>query len=817
MKKFFTLSLSVAITFCFGVPQASAQYSGKAYISLDQNSYNVNFPLDSMAADLGTDAETLATAISSWKTNGPTGEVKGGVLLSDGSFSTDYLYTMYYNGCYYMTNENLPTKSRNEAYYFLYVYVYPNENHFTLQLGPSTNTLDNGDYSFDYIIYYGEKSVTFHVDFTYGMGNPFGEATTDFNQLNIVGSKTIFISQEYSTGYTTEQYTFDVQGMAESLGVSTESLQLYFNAVLYGRSYNWTDDILTDEVATVRTLTSAATMCYFNKGIDETCGDETELYLCPYSGAILRAYLFSYNASDETIQFTAGQMQGRMSKGENKRGSIYVIAGDKAYELVIDFTVDDGYTYSNMTSVGSDTIDITTYQGKEAGRVTIDAANIASLLGCNVSSLKLKALQNGGFATSSTASNGGYWLTKTGEVTTWGADSAAMYVTPYSSVSVSVFNYGFNDSAFEIGDTCDVSVFLTNADKYYQLVFHVIYTDVPVVLPSDYVTKASEQYEVQLIPSTSFYTLNADSLLYQTTDLNIVNITEVLGTNAPTLYTLTYRDSMEVMTKQYSCTPYPGFWMGNDGRYASVYSAGNAYGMTYAGGVITWYQIPGLQTAGAEFPGCEFFLVNEDDSTMIHYTFDVKYVNEITVQKTLVSSEDAELLVDTSIDEIAYVDIDLTDALTALGVDADDLESQTVWTVPTSDGTWTSEQWDTGFWLDADGMWLSVDDDAQRQVLLVGYTNENDGADQIFYYVSQPLQDDETYTFQIALETAESRYVFNVALKNYPASDIVKLDDAPAKGQPSETYDLTGRKVGTKNLKGLKGVYIQNGRKILLK
>ena len=335
--------------------------------------------------------------------------------------------------------------------------------------------------------------------------------------------------------------------------------------------------------------------------------------------------------------------------GEDEcKGSLYFVYGNNAFALNVSMNLTDepveignfdneiinadtGGFYNLVGSLDVEFHDRDISLGYTPEYISLNESAIARLLGCTPADLVMYGVDANGFLDNNSTAKGtyGYWMKSDGTIDAFESEQTSWFSSYYAG-ELNTMWIGHMPNYFKgIGDEeCRGSLYFMYGNNIFAVNVYMNFAEglSEEVFFASYDNVATEDLFVSIIPSNDTYT---DETMV--TDLNIDKITELLGTSSPTLYGLAYpkEEGSPFVTYDYSCDPNPGFWMDLHGFCSSWDSNGyNSYGMTYANGIITWYQYPGAQHAGAKF-NSKFYLVNPSNGKMITYNVTVEYIEEI--------------------------------------------------------------------------------------------------------------------------------------------------------------------------------------------
>lgn len=847
MRKTFTyLSLLMAFMFA-GAMSSWAQF--KAEITTDPvEGYTVgyvNFDPAELAAAIGVDVADIKTAVTTSGTY---------YIQTEDGRSNDYMGD---NNQFWMNNDGYPRSySSGEATWFSGIIWNEAGSDETsgetwsdsvyISFGQMPNTFK---YVYEasvlkattYLVV-GDKEITFEVIQNV---NPapvptLPDPVTKLSALTIVGEWTVeipFILGKSYEGYT---YTGTLEGIYEKLGVSSAELDPFvadnvFSQTIKVDSLKTDDGIETGEViySFVDSLVAPSTTDgWYGRYInyDEASAIETPLeYNAPMGwSSPCTFYTQAITLTEGEYSFRGGQMPGAFTSLDDADYTYhYIVVGDKAAKIKIQVKMEEPASrpLTEMTEVGSEDIEIKHYLGGSGSNFSLDMTAIAELLGTEAINFEVLSDPTT-LSDNTTANNGGYWLSKEGYPVSWSGDGStgnAIYVEPSTSGDFSTLNYGFNDGAWTLGDKTTIKLYFHNGTQYYLVNLNVEIIEQPQIGEDQYELVSTEGIHFQIIPSNEYWTED-----YMTTDLDIDYLASLLGEGSYKLYGMSAPDAdgKSTMTDAYSCTPYPGFWMTADAPecYVGVWGT-NAFGMTYASGVITWYQFPGQRAAGDVY-NATFFLVNESNNKMVKLATVIEYVETI-VETAVVGEEDLTLVV-ASGDEPLYTPVDFTVVADSFGVEIDILEVAAEIKTLKTPTSFTADNYDSsyGWFLNESGCCTDLLDEeaCMNAPVTLGYEWYNTETAPFSFFTTAGVMaeapaDGVTYRTKIAVEYDAKQYIYHITMMNEAdATGIEKVEATTVK--TGNVYDLSGRIV-RKNANGVNGlangVYILNGKKYIVK
>lgn len=667
------------------------------------------------------------------------------------------------------------------------------------------------------------------------------------SKLNIVKEYTQTLTYKEGSQYGDIPDSLQIDGFFDALGIDKSTFDgttanITDNFLVQGAvadqstSYNFTDSLYT--------LNATDGWVGRYSGYDEA-NDKEFVYEKNAShawGADATVYFHTPTitqnaAGEDVLAFVTGVYPNTMTPGDKDYVELYYVVGNKAVKFTYNFVIKEKEKVdpSQYVKVGTQTVVIERNKpGKDnygEEKFTIDTAPIVEALGCDYADMDVMAwelydAETGEYSNMSNnytqaAATKGFFFGPDGTVQAWG-DNAAFYVG-ISDFAAGTFYNGFmaNHYTSITADTTDVAHMLfVNGQNYYDLVIKFTVKNVTkdTIDVDQWKVVATYPYDVQLIKSEG-YTQTVKTDLPLESILKALDMTKLDETM---LYTWKKCDNYNTfipdsLTNEYSATPYPGFWMSDDGKYRATWASSCAYGMSLdiPTGKISWNVHPDTSNeAGAAFKG-EFFLINIENGNVVKLVFNISYVE--TRQAITVAGESnmSIALTDANInaDGLYTYTFDLTDALKALGFDSVDELATASWYVQNELGTFSAlngtdfEGENVGF--DANGNYTENDDD---KVFFIGYDTENNQF--TVSILGAEVTEDLLYETRIALrnDDAAKQYIFNISLGSEKAVGIKEVVNN-GKAVNGKVYDLNGRL-----LKGLqRGLNIVGGKKVLVK
>ncbi len=636
----------------------------------------------------------------------------------------------------------------------------------------------------------------------------------DLDAITVVneGAYPEVVMERYATqGETT--YTVSLDGAWTALGITEEEMQemIWAETTLFV-AYNNDMGVKVDAIQVLGTTDGWLKRTCRDNG-DGTAGDILdECCASDYSslGGDYYIYWLDYDEETHEMSFIVGhdgEEIGAIDYGTELYTYLYLMNAEtdatKAYVIKDIFKVIEppyGSSPSALTMVGSQDITVEVYQSdSNYGDVKFypNIEEAISLLGCSEGDITLLALAaTDRFATSSTANYGGWWFNESGYVASWG--SAPVYIQPQEYGEYSTLVAGQMPGVAVAGTVYQIPLYIVYETSYYMLNVSISIIERPDVDLGDcenvWTTTVSITQEVD-----NDYTWS---------DGVGISYDVIEGWIGTTSFLFYGKNADGEFTDEYSVSPEsPGFWMGYDGTnsYADVWGSApwgvTIYFSTDTDCVFNCIQMPGY-TADGDVYTAPFYLVNLEEAKMI--TVILVYTIGDVVSYESAGSMDVTLPLPTEAGD--EIDFAFRDELEEI---CEDLEVEMGYfadlvTIRGTVGYTTANTVSTGVYYDTNGYAVEPPGDFffcfDGYNLLIG-ANEN-------------LDIDNPISTQAVLqcESTQLSYTLNLTFVNeddYTAVKSVIADEV----QSGAIYDLSGRQVS----KAVKGVYIQNGKKILVK
>lgn len=771
------------------------------------------FDMAEVAEALGTDAATLFDALDSWMADGSAdSNMFFYAAPSDPETWSDGYTTGGEKGFWLDENAEIISYP-NGAYYCNPVYD-KEANTFSINIGMMPDMLKYGVYnkSLKFALKYGDKTATFTIDLTVTGSEEveLPEITIlKESDLNIVGTEEVVIEQYPRTSYDADPVEVVLDDVLAAFGIEDATLiQSALDKMLYSTRLGTVDVNFQKLDSLSNTFTASAPGFWYSDVWGEDGTPTGEVASTGY-GASCKFYMeaFAFDAETKTMTCNLGQYPGSLDLDGGKTwwAYVYLLYGDKAYRIKYSLNVlirEQGNGLADYTSVGEEEVIVEQAPNGDYATTTVrpDLETIAALLGCEVADIKMEALDAFESWGAATANNGGFWFSGDGTITTWGNNSK-MFIEPPVAGDYSRLNVGMYPNILEVGETTSATVYFVYGDKYYA--YTVVLKAIEQKQTGDEFDNVhSISFTVQAVPSETDYPIEDAFII----DPSVVEY--YIGTADPVLYgpasDAAAEASGSAYSNAYSCDPKPGFWMTADGKVGTWGDAEARVGICYSSdGIFTFFQYPGRNSIGEVF-STELYLVNPDNLKMMTFKINVAFV-EMVIQTEEVGSTEMAVPV---ANEDNSIEIDLTPAAEALGTTVDALLDE--------DARYLCGLNIDGFYTAVpnmlDGLFFTLqgyyDIEGPIQV-----TFDKDGDKvKLYTYSTEAVPEDFSVKAQFCFEMEGKRYVYHVTLCSSDIYTGIKAIDSDSRNN-GQIYDLSGRKVQ----KPTRGIYIQNGRKMVIK
>ncbi len=699
-----------------------------------------------------------------------------------------------------------------------------------------TNPLSNGDVCHGVVaIGWNGALATFDLTLKMKRETIDKEPVTDIDQLDIVGESTYEVTQYLKEDEEYQYYYDDVDWfylstneIAPALGIDGEYMMKMFGDMIFVKTWDSTADYWGQLTGEGKAVPSPG--FYFGGGIkliddegNEQATDEcvnsdvfssnSKFFICN-----IRYYWDTGNYS-EWLRFGIGQTYGGMEPGETARGDMYIVYGDKAWVVHFIMNVADNTPITDLVNVGSETWTIADRDPRkswnELETLTLDLDAIAQkfteVAGFDVTPADFvltASTDAGGTTTNYTADYDdetglcGFWFDEDGNAQSYGDGCFYVNYIPQENQMV----LGNKPGYFEGGEQLTGGIYLVVDDAFY----YEVKIDLGIMSP-EYTVETCEVVEydwiVQLVPSATSWEIGTTDMQNIETMIDLVGDGKLYGVNSAGELTTSYS-----VSEANGGSTGGGFWMSPDNEdgyaYAASYSGTGSFAMWYYQGTTHWFTVPNFRKPG-ETSTAVFYIYNFWEGKAVKLNTTLKFVDHILVINPVATEELTVNARNADGDDLDEVEINLTQCCETLGCTEADLLEKGVWMVVDANGYLTEatdENFDEvqGFYFNAEGQAIDNFDDA---VFTLGVV------DQVMLH-SMIVDDDNlnnTYHTTLYLSYNNKLYAFDITIGDTDADAIsmVEVNDETA----GKTYDLSGREVQNP----AKGLYIKNGKKVLVK
>ena len=796
---------------------AQAQFQGTVtqYPTSDYSNSPAKFKLTEVAQALETDTATLAKAYNTWQ-EAETWEGENMFWLIGANDAATDEPTADGKG-FWMTAEGERIGYGEGAIWFAFALVDVENDVFSINCGQMPNTMkaeDSGHAKFQ--LRYNGKSVNFEVTL-----NVVAKPVVDIPQpelawgkLTIVEEITKDVTQKPRSGYDADKVEVDLTEALTKLGVSGDLLKDELSQLLFAKKAYVTEDAVMGAQMSdsLTNESSAGAPGFWLRNFSDAEGNPTfECGRFAYDGDdCFYAEAFAFDTETGILSCNIGQMPNKLKGGNTYFADIYIVYGDKAIKIRYNLILPEVKvgTLEDYEKAGENTIrvEMEPAESYDTKNFSIDIETMVNALGCQVGEIDDFYMLDSeiDFATGKNQEGVGYWVSMEGKVVSWGND-AMFYVTPKAD-DYSKFGVGQYPGHMNIGDSARATLYFVAGSKYYQL-----NVDLVIVAPKQvevvFESVAQRSIEVQQVPGEYEWTSGVE--------IPTEWVEQQIGTSDWVLYALaklnddgTEKEGNERYSKSYTCTPYPGFWMDGEGRNVGWNQTPTRVGITVASpeGKFSLMQHPGVVLGDVfRFP---IFLVNEENGKMVTFNFTYSIVESV-VEIEEVGSEDIVLPVSAD-DDGASATIDLSDVLKAFDITLDALANGQFLHGITADGTYGSgvSLYD-GLAFNDKGVCVTED----PFMFFDAELNEDGKSITVTTCATADVADDYSEIGTVCFLIEGKRYVLNVKFVSEAIYTGITEHHSVPHTSLSAVYDLQGRKV----VKTQRGLYIQNGRKYMVK
>ena len=796
---------------------AQAQFQGTVtqYPTSDYSNSPAKFKLTEVAQALETDTATLAKAYNTWQ-EAETWEGENMFWLIGANDAATDEPTADGKG-FWMTAEGERIGYGEGAIWFAFALVDVENDVFSINCGQMPNAMkaeDSGHAKFQ--LRYNGKSVNFEVTL-----NVVAKPVVDIPQpelawgkLTIVEEITKDVTQKPRSGYDADKVEVDLTEALTKLGVSGDLLKDELSQLLFAKKAYVTEDAVMGAQMSdsLTNESSAGAPGFWLRNFSDAEGNPTfECGRFAYDGDdCFYAEAFAFDTETGILSCNIGQMPNKLKGGNTYFADIYIVYGDKAIKIRYNLILPEVKvgTLEDYEKAGENTIrvEMEPAESYDTKNFSIDIETMVNALGCQVGEIDDFYMLDSeiDFATGKNQEGVGYWVSMEGKVVNWGND-AMFYVTPKAD-DYSKFGVGQYPGHMNIGDSARATLYFVAGSKYYQL-----NVDLVIVAPKQgdvvFESVAQRSIEVQQVPVAYTWASRVE--------IPEAWVEQQLGTSDWVLYALaplnddgSEKEGNAKYSKSYSISESPGFWM--DGEGHNIGWSGNArvgVSISQPSGHFALMQYENSINLGDVFR-FPLFLVNEENGKMVTFNFTYSIVESV-VEIEEVGSEDIVLPVSAD-DDGASATIDLSDVLKAFDITLDALANGQYLHGITADGTYGSgvSLYD-GLAFNDKGVCVTED----PFMFFDAELNEDGKSITVTTCATADVADDYSAIGTVCFLIEGKRYVLNVKFVSETVFTGITENRTVPHTSLSAVYDLQGRKV----VKTQRGLYIQNGRKYMVK
>ena len=796
---------------------AQAQFQGTVtqYPTSDYSNSPAKFKLTEVAQALETDTATLAKAYNTWQ-EAETWEGENMFWLIGANDAATDEPTADGKG-FWMTAEGERIGYGEGAIWFAFALVDVENDVFSINCGQMPNTMkaeDSGHAKFQ--LRYNGKSVNFEVTL-----NVVAKPVVDIPQpelawgkLTIVEEITKDVTQKPRSGYDADKVEVDLTEALTKLGVSGDLLKDELSQLLFAKKAYVTEDAVMGAQMSdsLTNESSAGAPGFWLRNFSDAEGNPTfECGRFAYDGDdCFYAEAFAFDTETGILSCNLGQMPNKLKGGNTYFADIYIVYGDKAIKIRYNLILPEVKvgTLEDYEKAGENTIrvEMEPAESYDTKNFSIDIETMVNALGCQVGEIDDFYMLDSeiDFATGKNQEGVGYWVSMEGKVVNWGND-AMFYVTPKAD-DYSKFGVGQYPGHMNIGDSARATLYFVAGSKYYQL-----NVDLVIVAPKQgdvvFESVAQRSIEVQQVPVAYTWASRVE--------IPEAWVEQQLGTSDWVLYALaplnddgSEKEGNAKYSKSYSISESPGFWMDGEGHNIG-WSANARVGVSISqpSGHFALMQYENSINLGDVFR-FPLFLVNEENGKMVTFNFTYSIVESV-VEIEEVGSEDIVLPVSAD-DDGASATIDLSDVLKAFDITLDALANGQYLHGITADGTYGSgvSLYD-GLAFTNSGVCVTED----PFMFFEAELNEDGKSITVTTCATADVADDYSAIGTVCFLIEGKRYVLNVKFVSETVFTGITENRTVPHTSLSAVYDLQGRKV----VKTQRGLYIQNGRKYMVK
>lgn len=806
--------LAVVVCLLTGIT-AQAQFKGAAeqYPTKDYSAAVVKFSLTEVATALGTDTATLANAYNTWQDAEAWEGENLFWLIGANDAATDQPSAD--GKGFWMTAEGERITYGEGAVWYAFAVVDSESDAFSFQCGQMPEVMKAGDSAKGkFQLRFNNKSVNFEITLNV-IEKPIVQIPDPmllWNSLTIVDEITKDIDQKPRGGYDADKVEVNLTEALAKLGLDGSLLKDELAQFLYAKKATLEDAALGAQMSDSLTNESSASgIGFWMRNLYTADGDPTfECGRFAYDGDDdFFAEAFAFDTETGILSCNVGQMPNKLKGGNTYYAYIYIVYGDKAIKIRYNLNVAEVKlgTLEDYTEAGKSTIRVE-MEPKTSGDYStkdfsIGIENIRAALECEAGDIDdFFMLETATEFAGKNQEGVGYWVDKNGAVINWG-DNAMFYITPKAD-DFSKLGIGQYPDHMNVGDSVRAYVYFLANSKYYELGIDLVIIE-PKQVDGVFESVAQRSIEVQQVPGEYVWTSGVE--------IPAAWVEEQIGTSDWALYGLatlnedgSEKEGNAKYTKQYTCTPYPGFWMDGEGHNVG-WNANARVGITVASPEDSFalMQYPGVALGDVfHFP---IFLVNEDNGKMVTFNFTYSIVESV-IEIEEVGKETLVVPVDK---KGATTTLDLNKIVKALDTTIDELTNGSYLHGMTAEGSYGGGvDVFNGLSFTNNGVATT---DGEVFMWFESVDLNDDGTLSIMTMSNETIADDFSAMGQMCFLVGTKRYVIELKFvsKATYTTGIAEAQTSVIKRQP--IFDLQGRQVK----KTQRGLYIQNGKMILVK
>ena len=808
----------------------------------DYSTSTISFSLVEMANYFGVDPSQFASDLkafieadkATYKTDDNSDKtlyirqiVNGGEFVfpnADQTYSANL--GSYYCG-FWMTDASKPVSYGSDAAWYWLVQADEALGEVQFLIGQMPNYwADGGKPSCDLqLVYKGkEANITLTAEIA---PKPVVDVEMQFSKLNIAGSVDVTVEQYPRKNYDADDIIVAANDIVSALDISNAaSFVEYVSAYVFTQRYE--SDLWVDSISNNFTATPTPGFWFAETYDEETGGILSQCALHDFSGSKFYLAGIGVNEAADSIKFSIGQMPSTLNAGETWKCTYYYVYKSNAYAVNITLNIiqrdtagdPDLATFKKVGEMNVEQSTTTLSDYLEINTPINNMEEIATALGDEVGNITFWHLtsEDGTVLADDLDDGWGTWVNEKGVPSGWNDNAAIMIAYEMSDGTYYISTLQMaGGKVLNEQEVVEFPVFFVSEVQgtYYTVNFKYTYEkpsheDEDSIDIAEWKVVEVQNYDVQLIQSETYSQK-------ETTQLNLEGILTALKASAIEAdWLYTFKDEVnewipESMTQTYNCTPYPGFWMSENGKTSLNWTASCAYGMTLdvSSGVVKWYaHHDGTHQAGETYNGV-FFIASPFSGNIVQLNFNIEYVTErVSIED--VGEEDVAFVLSAdnlSEDGLYTIDIDMTNACEAIGIDISEIESVT-WYALNNSGSFSAVESFEGedCVFDESGAMAAID--SENAKFAVGYDYDNNTL--VASLLGEDPTEETLYTTRIALRNGSKRYIFNIKLGS---EEALSIDNVKMTSKNTQFFDLSGRAVKNPT----KGFYIANGTKVLVK